>query len=104
MAAVHAHGIVHRDLKPENLHLVPDLAVAGGERVKVLDFEIAKLVDPRATRRRRQMQPRAPRMRGSASPCDRHRTPACTTRPELSGFQVLAPGAMAVIRGERRTH
>ena len=41
--AAHAAGIVHRDLKPDNLFLVPDPEVIGGERVKVLDFGIAKL-------------------------------------------------------------
>ncbi|HXU07205.1 MAG TPA: serine/threonine-protein kinase [Polyangia bacterium] len=43
VAASHAMEIVHRDLKPENLFLVPDPMSAGGERVKVLDFGIAKL-------------------------------------------------------------
>jgi serine/threonine-protein kinase len=41
--AAHQCGITHRDLKPDNLFLVPDPDVAGGERVKVLDFGIAKL-------------------------------------------------------------
>ena len=45
----HALGIVHRDLKPENIMLVPDPAHPEGERVKVLDFGIAKLVDPPIT-------------------------------------------------------
>jgi len=45
MAAAHARGIVHRDLKPDNIFLVPDAAVIGGERIKILDFGIAKLVD-----------------------------------------------------------
>jgi serine/threonine protein kinase len=45
LAAAHSKGIVHRDLKPDNLFLVPDEMVAGGERVKVLDFGIAKLRD-----------------------------------------------------------
>jgi serine/threonine-protein kinase len=39
----HKNGIVHRDLKPDNIFLVRDPAVMGGERVKVLDFGIAKL-------------------------------------------------------------
>ena len=43
LAAAHRSGIVHRDLKPENLFLVPDLLDPDVERVKVLDFGIAKL-------------------------------------------------------------
>ena len=43
LAAAHAAGIVHRDLKPENLFLVPDASAPGGEKVKVLDFGIAKI-------------------------------------------------------------
>jgi len=43
IAAAHEKGIVHRDLKPENLFLVPDPTAPGRERVKVLDFGIAKL-------------------------------------------------------------
>ena len=45
MAAAHAQGIVHRDLKPDNIFLVADRMVVGGERVKILDFGIAKLID-----------------------------------------------------------
>ena len=41
--AAHEHSIVHRDLKPDNIFLVPDKDVAGGERIKILDFGIAKL-------------------------------------------------------------
>ncbi len=44
MAVAHGTGIVHRDLKPDNLFLVPDPAVTGGERIKILDFGIAKLL------------------------------------------------------------
>ncbi len=43
LAAAHAASIVHRDLKPENLFLVPDPEIPSGERVKVLDFGIAKI-------------------------------------------------------------
>jgi eukaryotic-like serine/threonine-protein kinase len=44
LAAAHDRGIVHRDLKPENLFVVADPEVIGGERIKVVDFGIAKLV------------------------------------------------------------
>ncbi|HEX3477770.1 MAG TPA: serine/threonine-protein kinase [Kofleriaceae bacterium] len=43
LQAVHARGIVHRDLKPDNVFLVPDPETPGRERVKILDFGIAKL-------------------------------------------------------------
>jgi serine/threonine-protein kinase len=46
LAAAHAVEIVHRDLKPENLFLVPDASAPGGERVKILDFGIAKVKGP----------------------------------------------------------
>ena len=45
LEATHAAGITHRDLKPDNIFIVPDAELASGERVKVLDFGIAKLTD-----------------------------------------------------------
>jgi len=45
LAAAHDKGIVHRDLKPDNLFLIADPESPLGERVKILDFGIAKLTD-----------------------------------------------------------
>ena len=43
LAATHGANIVHRDLKPGNIMLVRDPDMQAGERVKLLDFGIAKL-------------------------------------------------------------
>ncbi len=43
LEATHAEGVTHRDLKPDNVFLVRDSELASRERVKILDFGIAKL-------------------------------------------------------------
>src|SRR5262245_55099630 len=49
LQAAHTEGIVHRDLKPANLMVVdPDTPY---EKMKVMDFGLAKLVDPPSIKR-----------------------------------------------------
>ncbi len=45
--ALHASSVVHRDIKPSNVFIVrPDLGIAEAQ-VKLLDFGVARLLDPR---------------------------------------------------------
>jgi serine/threonine protein kinase len=47
LAAAHEAGLVHRDIKPSNIWLEE-----GGDRVKILDFGLAKILDPGLVSRR----------------------------------------------------
>jgi serine/threonine protein kinase len=50
LEAAHRAGIIHRDLKPDNLFIVNNQETPSGERIKVLDFGIAKLGSSAATK------------------------------------------------------
>jgi serine/threonine-protein kinase len=52
LSVAHARGVIHRDLKPTNLFLVGDPA---HPTVKLIDFGIAKLHDPKASQTRTGM-------------------------------------------------
>lgn len=45
MAQAHDKGVLHRDLKPDNLVVIPDTGFLGGERIKILDFGLARFLD-----------------------------------------------------------
>jgi serine/threonine-protein kinase len=46
LAVAHAGGIVHRDLKAENVMVAADSSPGKGEQAKILDFGLARRVDP----------------------------------------------------------
>lgn len=55
LQSAHARSVIHRDLKPDNLMLIRDSELAGGERVKILDFGIAKISEGLAEQTRTGM-------------------------------------------------
>ena len=50
-------GVVHRDLKPDNVFIVPDPVAPLGERVKLLDFGIAKFLEGSVAQDHRRHDP-----------------------------------------------
>jgi serine/threonine-protein kinase len=55
LTAAHEIGIVHRDLKPENIMVLGSAEEGASERVKVLDFGIAKVMAPEITPPRKEV-------------------------------------------------
>lgn len=43
LSSAHLHGVIHRDIKPSNVMLRPRSQMPSGERVKLIDFGMAKL-------------------------------------------------------------
>jgi Tol biopolymer transport system component len=66
----HEKGIVHRDLKPQNVKASTE------GKVKVLDFGLAKAMDPAG----------APSSSGSSSPADVARSPTLTSAGTVAGL------------------
>jgi serine/threonine protein kinase len=46
LAFAHSRGVLHRDLKPDNIFLYTPPVLGAREQVKVLDFGIAKVIQP----------------------------------------------------------
>jgi serine/threonine-protein kinase len=86
LAAAHAKGVVHRDIKPENLFLTR-------ERLKVLDFGVARLLEGSA---RCLHAVRRARARAFRFPTDGDRAPAAMNRVRVPGSCVPSQGSRSL--------